>query len=148
VLTHVSRQLQAWLIFNVSLSTLVNALLSPYSSQISSLGFASAFQHDDGFEGGLGRADLVKRKNRAQAFAASFPAKDLVLAVEALARLAFGIGSLKTERSGFQRGRTRAACLFFFAMLQRANQALEPTTTAVTDRAVARSAPAAVAAHH
>jgi hypothetical protein len=28
------------------------------------------------------------------------------------------------------------------------NQALEPTTTAVTDRAGARSAPAAVAAHH
>jgi hypothetical protein len=27
------------------------------------------------------------------------------------------------------------------------NQALEPTTTAVTDRAIARSAPAAVVAH-
>jgi hypothetical protein len=112
-----------------------------------SLGFASAFQHDDGFEGGLGRADLVKRKNGAQAFAASFPAKQLVLAVVALARLAFGIGGLKTERSGFQRGRTRAVSLFFFAMSQRANQALEPTATAVTPRAGARVAPSAAVAH-
>jgi hypothetical protein len=109
--------------------------------------FSSAFQHDDGFEEEVCRADLVKRENQAQAFAASFPEKMIGFVFGAIAPQVCRFGGLKTELAGFQRGRTRASGLFYFAMSQRANQALEPTTTAVTDRAIARSAPSAVAAH-
>jgi hypothetical protein len=105
------------------------------------------FQHGDGSVDPALVVDWLKEKAGTQAFAASFPAVRLGLAVDAIARLAFDIGSFGPERRRFQRGRTRAACLCSFAMSQRANQTLETTSTAVTDRADARSAPSAAVSH-
>jgi hypothetical protein len=105
------------------------------------------FQHDDGFEESVGRAEMVRKKVGAQAFASSFPAVSLGLALKAIASLVFAVGWLRAQVFGFQRGRTRANRLSFFAMSQRANQTLETTSTAVTDRAIARSAPSAAVSH-
>ncbi len=109
--------------------------------------FKGLFQHGDGLVDPTLVVDFRKRSVGAQALAASFLAVRLGLAVEAIARPAFDFGSFGPERRRFQRGRTRAACLSSFAMSQRANQALETTSTAVTDRAGARSAPSAAVSH-
>ncbi len=109
--------------------------------------FKGVFQHDDDFEGEVGRVDLVGRKGGAQAFALSLPAGRLGLALSATARLVCRVRGLKTELGGFRRGRTRADQLLSSAMKQRSNQALETTSTAVTDRADARSAPSAAVSH-
>jgi hypothetical protein len=86
--------------------------------------FSARFQHDDGFEDEVGRADLVERKVGAQAFESSFPAGRLGLVFAAIASLVFSVGGAGRRFSGFRRGRTRAVRLFYFAMKQRANQAL------------------------
>ncbi len=109
--------------------------------------FKGIFQHGDGLVDPALVVDSFKEKVGAQALAASFPAVRLGLVVVAVARLVFGIGSFGAERRRFRSGRTRAASLFSFAMSQRANQALETTSTAVTDRAGARSAPSAAVSH-
>ncbi len=109
--------------------------------------FKGLFQHGYGLEDPALVVDSLKRSVGAQALAASFPAVSLGLAVEAITRLAFDAASFGPERRRFPRGRTRAACLSSFAMSQRANQTLETTSTAVTDRAVARSAPSAAVSH-
>ncbi len=105
------------------------------------------FQNDDGFEESVGRAVLVRKKVGAQAFAPSFPAVKLGLALKAIAPLVLGVGGLRAQVSGFRRGRRRADWLSSSAMSQRTNQALETTSTAVTDRAGARSAPSAAVSH-
>jgi hypothetical protein len=106
------------------------------------------FEPGDGFEESVLRVELGRKKAGAQAFAASFnPAVSLGLALEAIASLVFAVGGLRAQVSGFQRGRTRASQLLSSAMSQRANQVLETTTTAVTDRAGARSAPSAAVSH-
>jgi hypothetical protein len=105
------------------------------------------FDHGDGFEESVSLVELGRKKAGAQAFASSFPAVSLGLVLKAIASLVFAVGWLRAQFFGFRRGRTRADRLFFFAMSQRANQALETTTTAVTDRAGARSAPSAAVSH-
>jgi hypothetical protein len=67
--------------------------------------FTSIFQHDDGFEEEVCRADLVKRENQAQAFAASFPAKMIGFVFGAIAPPACRFADLKTELASFQRKR-------------------------------------------
>ncbi len=109
--------------------------------------FEGIFQHDAGFERSVGLVDLGRRKGGAQAFASSLPAGRLGLALSATARLVCRVRGLKTELGGFRRGRTRADQLLSSAMKQRSNQALETTSTAVTDRAGARSAPSAAVSH-
>ncbi len=105
------------------------------------------FQPDDGFEESVSRAVLVRKKVGAQAFAASFPAGRLGLDFAAIASLVFAFGGVARQFSVFRRGRTRADWLSSPAMSQRTNQALETTSTAVTDRAGARSAPSAAVSH-
>jgi hypothetical protein len=113
-------------------------------------GFLSAwrlFEHGDGFEESVSRVELGGKKAGAQAFASSFPAVSLGLVLKAIAPLVLGVGGLRAQFFGFQRGRTRADWLSSSAMSQRTNQTLETTATAVTDRAGARSAPSAAVSH-
>ncbi len=91
--------------------------------------------------------ELLGKKIGTQAFASSFPAVSLGLMLKAIAPLVLGVGGLRAQVFGFQRGRTRANWLSSSAMSQRTNQALETTSTAVTDRAAARSAPSAAVSH-
>ncbi len=112
-----------------------------------SFGFAAVFQHGDGFEDPALVAVRLKERVGTQADAASLPARSQVWTFGAIARQVCRIGGLKTELASFQRGRTRADRLSSSAMSQRANQALETTATAVTDRADARSAPSAAVSH-
>jgi hypothetical protein len=104
--------------------------------------FISAiFQPDDGFEESVSVVELGRKKAGAQAFAASFPAVNLGLVLKAIAPLVFTVGGLRAQFFGFQRARTRADRLSFFAMSQRANQTPEPTRIAVTAAAFAPAAP-------
>ncbi len=105
------------------------------------------FEHDDGFEENVSRVEFFGKKAGAQAFASSFPAVSLALVLKAIAPLVFAVGGLRAQFSGFQRGRTRAERLSSSAMSQRTNQSLETTSTAVTDRADAGSAPSAAESH-
>ncbi len=109
--------------------------------------FKGVFQHDDGLVDPALLVEWFKERVGTQAFTSSFPAGRLGLVLAATARLVCRVGGLKTELGGFRRGRTRANRLLSAAMKQRSNQALETTSTAVTDRADARSAPSAAVSH-
>ncbi len=112
-----------------------------------SYGSAAVFQHDNGLVDPALVVEWFKERVGTQAFAASLPAGSQVWTLGAIARQVCRIGGLKTELASFRRGRTRADRFLSSAMSQRANQALETTSTAVTDRAGARSAPSAAVSH-
>jgi hypothetical protein len=107
--------------------------------------FKGTFQHDDAFVDPALLVNWFKEKFGAQAFAAM----QLALFSAATAKHACDISGFGAELFGFLNVRTRAQSLPYSSMSQekKPNQTLEPTTTAVTDRAGARSAPAAVVAH-